>query len=137
MLKLPLCESLVQVSIKQQYNILLDERVVHARELMLGYISGVLAKVGGNDAEALRLIVAEAFKANAQGFLSTGKIMSLLRMEIDNADWREAKRILQDSIKPTKGKRYLMCECRPSTQVDFESIRLDIADCWPREDAQP
>ena len=136
MLKLPLGESLVQVSIKQQYNILLDERVVHARELMLGYVSGVLAKVGGSDAEALRLIVAEAFKANANGFLSTAKIMSLLRMEIDNPDWREAKRILQDSIRPQKGKRYLMCEVRPSTQDDFQTIRLDIADCWPRE-AQP
>ena len=112
-------------------NILLDERVVRARELMLGYIEGVLAKVGGNDAQALRLIVAEAFKANAQGFLSTGKIMSLLRMEIDNADWREAKRILQDSIKPQKGKQYLACEVRPSTQADFRPIRLDIADCWP------
>ncbi len=127
-------DGLIQVSIKQQYNILLDERVVHARELMLGYISGVLAKVGGNDAEALRLIVAEAFKANAQGFLSTGKIMSLLRMEIDNADWREAKRILQESIRPQKGKRYLLCETRPDTQHDFETIRLDIADCWPREE---
>lgn len=129
-------DGLIRVSIKQQYNILLDERVVHARELMLGYIEGVLAKVGGNDAAALRLIVAEAFKANAQGFLSTGKIMSLLRMEIDNEDWREAKRILQDSIKPQKGKRYLICEVRPSTQADFETIRLDIADCWPREEAK-
>ena len=129
-------DGLIRVSIKQQYNILLDERVIHARELMLGYIEGVLAKVGGNDAAALRLIVAEAFKANAQGFLSTGKIMSLLRMEIDNEDWREAKRILQESIKPQKGKRYLMCEVRPSTQADFETIRLDIADCWPREEAK-
>ena len=59
-------DGLIQVSIRQQYNILLDERVVRARELMLGYIEGVLAKVGGNDAQALRLIVAEAFKANAQ-----------------------------------------------------------------------
>ena len=124
-------DGLIQVSIRQQYNILLDERVVQARELMLGYIEGVLERVGGNDAQALRLIVSEAFKANAQGFLSTGKIMSLLRMEIDNADWREAKRILQDSIKPQKGKQYLACEVRPSTQADFHPIRLDIADCWP------
>ena len=101
-------DGLIQVSIRQQYNIFLDERVVKARELMLGYVEKVLAKVGGNDAAALRLIVAEAFKANAQGFLPTGKIMSLLRMEIDNADWREAKRILQESIKPQKGKRYLV-----------------------------
>ncbi len=126
-------DALIQVSIRQQYNILLDERVVRARELMLGYVGGVLAKIGGNDAQALKLIVAEAFKANAQGFLSTGKIMSLLRMEIDNADWREAKQILQDAIKPQKGKRYLACEVRPSTQADFRQIRLDIADCWPEE----
>lgn len=125
-------DALIQVSIRQQYNILLDERVVRARELMLGYVEGVLTKIGGNDAQALKLIVAEAFKANAQGFLPTGKIMSLLRMEIDNADWREAKKILQDAIKPQKGKRYLACEVRPSTQADFRQIRLDIADCWPR-----
>ena len=130
-------DGLIQVSIRQQYNILLDERVVRARELMLGYVSGVLSKVGGTDAEALRLIVAEAFKANAQGFLPTGKIMSLLRMEIDNPDWHEAKRILQDSIKPQKGKRYLVCETRPGTQHDFTAIRLDIADCWPREEVRP
>ena len=126
-------DGLIQVSIRQQYNIFLDERVVRARELMLGYVERVLAKVGGNDAAALRLIVAEAFKANTQGFLSTGKIMSLLKMEIDNADWRAAKRILQDSIRPQKGKRYLVCERRASTQAEFRPVRLDIADCWPEE----
>jgi len=126
-------DGLVQVSIRQQYNVFLDERVVRARDLMLGYVETVLAKVGGSDAAALRLIVAEAFKANAQGFLSTAKVMSLLRMEIDNADWREAKRILQEAIKPQKGKRYLVCERRSSTQGDFAAIRLDIADCWPEE----
>ena len=62
-------DGLIQVSIRQQYNIFLDERVVKARELMLGYVEKVLAKVGGNDAQALRLIVAEAFKAN--GWRST------------------------------------------------------------------
>ena len=124
-------DGLIQVSIRQQYNIFLDERVVKARELMLGYIEKVLSRIGGNDAQALKIIVAEAFKANAQGFLSTGKIMSLLKMEIDNADWREAKRILQEAIRPQKGKRYLVCERRASTQADFEAVRLDIADCWP------
>ncbi len=124
-------DGLIQASIRQQYNIFLDERVVKARELMLGYVEKVLSRVGGNDAAALRLIVAEAFKANAQGFLSTGKIMSLLRMEIDNADWREAKRILQEAIRPQKGKRYLVCERRYTTQGEFKPVRLDIADCWP------
>lgn len=124
-------DGLIRVSIRQRYNIFLDERVVKARELMLEYVNGVLAHVGEKDAVALRLIVSEAFKANAQGFLSTSRIFSLLRMEINDAGWREAKAILQDSIVPQKGKRYLVCEVRPSMQKDFAAIRLDISDCWP------
>ena len=120
-------DGLVRVSIRQQYNIYLDERVVKARELMLGYVDGVLERVGGNDAQALRLIVAEAFRANAQGFLSTGKVLALLRMEIDNDDWREAKRILQESIKPQKGKRYLYCERRPTTRSSAAASPISSA----------
>ena len=59
--------------------------------------------------------------------------MKDVNAEIDNADWRKAKQILQDAIKPQKGKRYLACEVRRSTQEDFRQIRLDIADCWPSE----
>ena len=129
-------DALLRVSIRQRYNILLDERVIRARELMLSYIDRLLAKVGEKEAKALRLIVHEAFRANSQGFLSTSKIFALLRMEINDPDWHEAKEILQDSIKPQKGKRYLACDFRPNTQADFKTIRLDIADCWPdKEDA--
>jgi len=124
-------DGLIRVSIRQRYNIFLDERVVKARELMLGYVNRVLSRVGDGDAKALRLIVSEAFKANGQGFLSTSRIFSLLRMEINDPDWHEAKEILQESIKPQKGKRYLACDVRPSLQADFSTIRLDIADCWP------
>ena len=129
-------DGLLRVSIRQRYNIILDERVVKARELMLGYVGRILSKVGDNEAKALRLIVSEAFRANSQGFLSTSKIFSLLRMEINDPDWHEAKEILQDSIKPQKGKRYLACDYRNSTQADFSTIRLDIADCWP-DDVKP
>ena len=95
-------DGLIQVSIRQRYDIRLDERVAKAREMMLGYVDGILRKVGGSDAQALRLIVQEAFRANDEGILPTGKIMSLMRMEIDNADWRAAKEILQDAIRPQK-----------------------------------
>ena len=124
-------DGLIQVSIRQQYNIRLDERVVRARELMMEYINGVLDRVDGVDVSALRLLVTEAFKANSQGYLSTGRVLSLMRMEVNDAKWREAKKILQEALKPEKGKQYLICEARKSTQGDFKAIRLDIADCWP------
>ena len=127
-------DGLLRVSSRQRYNIMLDERVAKARELMLGYVDRLLSKVGDSEAKPLRLIIQEAFRANAQGFLSCSKIFSLLRMEIDDPDWREAKKILQDAIKPQKGKRYLSCDWRANTQHDFQTIRLDIADCWPDSD---
>jgi len=125
-------DGLIQVSIRQQYNIRLDERVIRARELMLDYVNGVLDRVEGVDVSALKLLVQAAFKANAQGYLSAGKVLTLMRMEVNNEKWREAKRILQDALKPERGKQYLCCEVRSSTQADFTSIRLDIADCWPK-----
>ena len=124
-------DGLIQVAIRQQYNIRLDERVIHARELMMEYVNSVLDRVDGVDVSALRLLVTEAFKVNSQGFLSTGRVLSLMRMEVNDAKWREAKMILKEALKSEKGKQYLICEVRKSTQGDFKAIRLDIADCWP------
>lgn len=126
-------DGLIQVEIRQQYNILLDERVAKAREMMLDYVNHILSKVDGADMQALKLIIESAFRANSSGMLPAGKILELLRMEINNVQWREAKMLLQEAIKPQKGKRYLTCEVRPDVQHDFRSIRLDIADCWPTE----
>ena len=100
-------DGLIQVSIRQQYNIRLDERVIRARELMMEYIGGVLDRAQGVDVSALRLLIAEAFKANSQGYLSTGRVLALMRMEVNDAKWREAKMILQEALKPEKGKQIL------------------------------
>ena len=124
-------DGLIKVAIRQQYNIRLDERVIHARELMMEYVNSVLDRVDGVDVSALRLLVTEAFKVNSQGFLSAGRVLALMRMEVADAKWREAKMILQAALKPEKGKQYLICEKRKTTQGDFKAIRLDIADCWP------
>lgn len=126
-------DGLIQVAIRQQYNIKFDERVAHARELMMEYVSSVLDKVENVDVAALKMLIDEAFKANNDGILSTGRVMALLRMEVNDPKWREAKAILSDSMKPQKGKQYLHCETRPSIQQNFSQIRLDIADCWPIE----
>lgn len=130
-------DGLISVEIRQQYNILLDERVIRARELMLDYVNRSLDKVRSADMSGIKLIVQEAFKANSRGFLPTSKIFTLMRMEIADKGWREAKEILQAAIKPTKGKQYLTCSTRKSTQGDFKSIRLDIADCWPEHEEAP
>ena len=128
-------DGLIQVAIRQQYNILLDERVAQARELMLDYVNHVLDKVNGVDTTILRKLVESAFRANSKGFLPVSKIFELMRMEVKDERWNEARGILQEAIKPQKGKRYLSCETRRTTQGEFAAIRLDLADYWPEDDA--
>lgn len=120
-----------RVSIRQQYHIVFDARVAHARDLMLGYINGVVAKVSGDDAVAIKALIDEAFKATPNGILSAGRVLALIKMNINNADWREAVNILKDSLTPVAGKRYLVVEFKTDHNSDWESIRLDISDCWP------
>lgn len=126
-------DGLISCGIRQQYNILLDERVAQARELMLEYVRGCVDGTDESKKAVLMRIVEEAFRANKQGILPTTKIFSLMRMEVKDERWNEARQILQDAIKPQKGKSYLFCETRTSVQKDFVPIRLDLADCWPEE----
>ena len=123
----------IQVSIDQQYNIQLDERVVKARELMMEYVNEELNKAGGAKLVVVRKLIEGAFRANSRGFLPVSKILELMRMEVPDKRWNEARGILQDAIKPVPGKRYLNCRVRASRQHDFETIRLDLATCWPDE----
>ena len=122
----------IQVSIDQQYTVQLDERVAKARELMLEYVNSELARLD-KDTTFLRKVVEDSFRANARGFLPIASILKLMRYEVKDARWNEARGILQDAMRPVPGKRYLNCRVRESRQHDFRTIRLDVADCWPEE----
>ena len=125
----------IQVSIDQQYNIQLDERVAKARELMLEYVNSELSRLD-KDTTFLRKLVEDSFRANAKGYLPIASILKLTRYEVKDARWNEARGILQDAMRPVPGKRYLNCRVRESRQHDFQTIRLDLADCWPVETAK-
>ena len=123
-------DGLIQVSIDQQYNIQLDERVARARELMLEYVNSELSRLD-KDTTFLRKLVEDSFRANAKGYLPIASILKLTRYEVKDKRWGEARGILQDAMKPVPGKRYLNCRVRNTPQQDFKTIRLDLADCWP------
>ena len=125
-------DGLIQVEIRQQYNIQLDERVARARELMLDYVKSEIDSLK-KDTTFLRKLVEDSFRANEKGYLPIASILKLTRYEVKDDRWNEARGILQDAIKPVAGKRYLVCSVRNTTQQDFKAIRLDLADCWPSD----
>lgn len=131
-LQLSSFDSLIQISVEQSYQIILDTRVATAREKMIGFARRALGKAAGtSNGEALLAIIEQAFSANRAGILPYAKILALLRITIDDPDWIAAKKLLSESILPQRGKAYLRVAKRPSTQAKWQNLQLNVADCWP------
>ena len=128
-------DALIEVSIKQQYNIRLDGRVQKARELMLDYATRELAKAG-DGAFLLKQMIEAAFKPDRTGFLPRTEINKLLSYHVKDATWNEGAALLRDALTTEAGKRYLRVSRRSATSADFRPVRLDIADCWPKDDGE-
>ena len=97
---------------------------------MLEYVNSELSRLD-EDMTLMRKLVEDGFRANAKGYLPIASILRLTRYEVNNAKWKKAVDILKDAMRPVPGKRYLNCRVRASRQHDFQTIRLDLADCWP------
>lgn len=125
-------DGLIEAGIRQSYTISLDERVIRARELMMGYVQKELGPMG-DKAYVVKKLVEAAFKVDSKGFLSRSKIAELLSLKVNDEDWNAGAAILREAMATQKGKRYLYVSVRARVEDDFKPIRLDIADCWPSE----
>ena len=65
-------DGLLQVAVRQEYIITLDESVCRARDIMYAYVSKILQSLGAK-AYVVQKIVAAAFKTDQRGFLSRSK----------------------------------------------------------------
>lgn len=127
-------DAMIEVSIKQQYNIRLDSRVQKARELMLDYAQRELEHAG-KGTFLLQQMIDAAFKPDRNGFLPRSEINKLLSYHVNDATWNEGVQLLREAIVTEAGKRYLKVSHRNALQEDFRPVRLDIADCWPEVQA--
>lgn len=125
-------DALIQVSIRQQWHIRLDERVAKARELMLDYANRELERAG-DGAYLLSQMIEAAFKVDRLGFLPRSEVAKLLSYNVNDDKWNDGANILRQAQTTERGKRYLSIEERGNLQGDFHPIRLDLADCWPKE----
>ncbi len=128
-------DALIEVTVKQQYNVRLDGRVQQARELMLDYATRELERAG-KGAFLLQQMIEAAFKPDRSGFLPRSEINKLVTYQVADEKWNEGVRLLKEAITTEAGKRYLNVTRRSSLQDDFKPIRLDIADCWPEDKSE-
>lgn len=99
------------------------EEILAAKEL----IDQCIRKWSEGANSHLRVLVDRAFRANRQGQIKTGDVLSLLRVEIDDPDWKRAMEALKDSIQVNGTAVYIRVYQRIGQTEQYQPINLNIA----------
>ncbi len=106
-----------------QDNIRFDERLQAARAL----IDECLTEWTQDARSEVRAIVNEAFRADKQGEISTGRVLALRRMDIKDARWQDAMKAIGDAVQVVGSKSYIRVYQRVGESEQYVPIPLDIA----------
>lgn len=80
---------------------------------------------GAND--NIRAVVTQAFRTNTKGEIKTGKILDLMRLDIDDEEWLMAMSALKDALQSVGTAVYIRVYERMGTTDQYRPISLDIA----------
>lgn len=79
---------------------------------------------GAND--NIRVLVDRAFRTDTKGQMKTSAVLELLRLEIDDPQWKDAMAAIKESIQSTGTATYVRVYQRNSTGA-YDPINLDLA----------
>ncbi len=80
---------------------------------------------GAND--NIRALVDRAFRTDTKGQIKTASVLELLRLEIDDTQWKRAMEAIKDSIQTTGTAVYIRISERIGTTDQYKAIPLDLA----------
>lgn len=114
-----------QYKIERNYadRITFTDEVLAAKEL----IDTCIHKWSDGANPHLRVLVDRAFSAGRNGQIKTSDILGLLRLEIDDDDWRAAMVALKDAIQVNGKAVYIRVYKRVGSAGRYEPISLNIA----------
>lgn len=108
---------------QMQETLVFDERLQAAKalidECILGWSKGSNAN--------MKVLVNQAFQVDQQGKISTGRVLGLRQLNIDDEKWLQAMQAINDSMKVASTKPYIRFYERDDTTGDYFPISLDVA----------
>jgi hypothetical protein len=75
----------------------------------------------------IRVLVDRAFKTDGNGQVKTAYVLDLMRVDIDDAQWRLAMDAIRDSIQSAGSATYVRVYERVGQSDQYRAIPLDIA----------
>lgn len=100
-----------------------DERLQAAKAL----IDDCLREWTENARPELRAIIDNAFAVDKEGKISTSRVLSLRRLDINDAKWVSAMQAISDALSIVGSKEYVRLYVRVDDTQKYEPIILDIA----------
>lgn len=106
-----------------QEHVIFDERLQVAKKL----IDECIDEWSEGANEYLRVLVNDAFKTDAEGRVSTSRVLGLRRHNIPVDKWKRAMEAITDSLSVIGSKSYLRLYERVGDTEQFRAIPLDLA----------
>ncbi|WP_170921467.1 DUF3164 family protein [Desulfovibrio gilichinskyi] len=112
-----------KVAIAVNESVTFDERLQVAKSL----IDVCLIDWTKDGRTEVKTIVNAAFDVDKEGNISTYKVMSLLKFEINDDRWQRAMKAVRDSLSVLCSKKYIRFYHRTGIESKWQAIPLDIA----------
>lgn len=104
-------------------NISFDERLQAAK----GLIDECIAAWSAGSSPEIMVLVQQAFNADKEGKLNTGRILGLRRLEIKDERWQRAMKAIGESVQVVGSKQYVRFYERVGDTDQYVPISLDMA----------
>lgn len=104
-------------------NITFDERLQAAKAL----IDACIAEWSQGSRPEIMVLVQQAFQADKEGNLNTGRILALRRLDITDPRWQTAMKAIGESVQVVGSKQYIRFYERVGDTDQYVAISLDIA----------
>jgi hypothetical protein len=75
----------------------------------------------------IKALINNAFQVDAQGQVSTGRVLGLRTIKISDERWTQAMQAIADSMQTVSSKAYIRCYERNDASGEYTPISLDVA----------
>ncbi|GAO70971.1 DUF3164 family protein [Comamonas sp. E6] len=113
----------LKVLLQMQDHIIFGEQLQAAKILIDKCLTSWSA--GSND--NIKVLITDAFQVDKEGLINTGRVLGLLRLDIQDEDWKMAMKAIADSRQVGDTKPYLRFYKRAEVSAEWKPISLDLA----------
>lgn len=108
---------------QMQDNLAFDERLQAAKAL----IDACIKDWTQGSRSEIKALIDNAFQVDKEGKISTGRVLGLRRLDIQDPQWQSAMQAISDSVQVLGSKPYIRIYERVGDSDNYQPISLDLA----------